>query len=284
MHMSLASYFMQTAKKYTRLDKKTEKSVYDATVDRAKLSTVTHFSCDGQFTPPPPGARRPSNSTPIEAHYSFDMAWPVYYPYDPLHPTCMDSLMPRKCNIFGVCCEAIPRQVNYLIDEAVDMGKGSNSIVSMLHHYFTYHGLGEKIVHLHADNCSGQNKNSTMVNYLAWRVMIGQHEQITLSFTIPGTSFRLDEYFCLWRNHYKQTKVGGLEDFTDVVNQSADVNIAQPTGSTNGDVIVPTYNWRDLFLPHFDKIVRIQKLRHLCFRSSSPGYVFVKGKAGFQQI
>ena len=27
---------------------------------------------------------------------------------------------PRKCGIFGVMCEAIPRQVNYLIDEALE--------------------------------------------------------------------------------------------------------------------------------------------------------------------
>ena len=38
----------------------------------------------------------------------------------------------------------------YLIDEAVDM---DNAIISMLHHYFAHHGLGEKVVHLHTDNC-----------------------------------------------------------------------------------------------------------------------------------
>ena len=65
--------------------------------------------------------------------------------------------------------------MNYLIDEAVDMGKGSNAIVSMLHHFFEHHGLGEKTVRLHADNCGGQNKNSIMVQYLLWRVMTGLH-------------------------------------------------------------------------------------------------------------
>jgi len=52
------------------------------------------------------------------------------------------------------------------------MGKGSNAIVSMLHRYFSHHGLGEKTAHLHADNCGGQNKNATMVHYLIWRVMV----------------------------------------------------------------------------------------------------------------
>ena len=33
------------------------------------------------------------------------------------------SYTPQKCAIFGVCCEAIPRQINFLIDEAFDTGK-----------------------------------------------------------------------------------------------------------------------------------------------------------------
>ena len=56
--------------------------------------------------------------------------------------------------------------MNYLIDEADNMGKGSNAIMSMLHHFFAHHGLGKKTVHLHADNCGGQNKNAIMVQYL----------------------------------------------------------------------------------------------------------------------
>jgi len=71
--------------------------------------------------------------------------------------------------------------INYLTDEAVDMGKGSNAIVSLLHHYFSHHGLGEKTAYLHADNCGGQNKNTTMVHYFIWHVMTGLHNQITLS-------------------------------------------------------------------------------------------------------
>ena len=126
------------------------------------------------------------------------MAQQVFYPNDPLQPGPMYFLTPRKCAIFGVCCEAIPRQVNYLIDEAVDMGKGANTVVSMLHHFFEVHGLGEKDVHLHTDNCGGQNKNSIMVGYLLWRVLTGLHDNITLSFMIAGhTKFSPDWCFGL---------------------------------------------------------------------------------------
>ena len=278
---------MQTIKQAEQhlLDVTTERSVYKAALDKAKASIVTHFSSNGEFSPPPPGADRPSNSTPIEAHYSFDMAQQVFYPNDPLQPGPMYFLTPRKCAIFGVCCEAIPRQINYLIDEAVDMGKGSNAIVSMLHHYFSHHGLGEKTAHLHADNCGGQNKNATMVHYLIWRVMTGLHDQITLSFMIPGhTKFSPDWCFGLMKKKYRRTKVGGLTDLIDVVNHSAVVNVAQPTGSADGEVVVPTYDWQEFFTPHLKKVTGIKKLHHLRFESSSPGYAFVKERAGSQEV
>ena len=38
----------------------------------------------------------------------------VHYPYDPLQPGPMYFLTPRKCAIFGVCCEGVPRQVGNL--------------------------------------------------------------------------------------------------------------------------------------------------------------------------
>ena len=90
------------------------------------------------------------------------------------------------------------------------MGKGSNAIVSMLHHFCVHHGLGKETVHLHADNCGGQNKNVIMVQYLLWRLMTGQYKQITLSFMTPGCmKFSPDWCFGLLKN-YRRAKVGGL--------------------------------------------------------------------------
>ena len=43
--------------------------------------------------------------------------------------------------------------MNYLVDEACASSKGANTVMSYLHHYFDTHGLGEKKLILHADNC-----------------------------------------------------------------------------------------------------------------------------------
>ena len=60
-----------------------------------------------------------------------------------MQPGPIYFLAQRKCSIFGVCCEAIPRQLNFIIDEIVDCGKGANSVCSMLHYFFEHHGLGK---------------------------------------------------------------------------------------------------------------------------------------------
>lgn len=46
-------------------------------------------------------------------------------------------------------CEGIPRQVNFLIDEAVSMGEGANATLSYIHYYLEHYGLGEQHAHLH---------------------------------------------------------------------------------------------------------------------------------------
>ena len=84
----------------------------------------------------------PCNSWDSKMHYSFDFAQQIHYPSNPLQPGPIFFKTPRKCGIFGVCCEALSSQVNYLIDESVQAGKGSNCVVSLLHHFLENYGLG----------------------------------------------------------------------------------------------------------------------------------------------
>ena len=90
----------------------------------------------------------------------------MHYPTNPQQPRPIFFLTPRKCGILGICCEAIPRQINYLIDEASNTGKGANTVASMLHHLFENYSLGDSEVHLHADNCVGQNNTLLQVRMI----------------------------------------------------------------------------------------------------------------------
>ena len=137
-------------------------------------------------------------------HYSFDYAQQVHFPSNPMQPGPIYFKTPRKCGIFGVMCEAIPRQLNYLIDEATAAGKGANATVSYVHHFFAEHGLGETDVHLHADNCCSQNKNNYFLWYFAWRIATKLHHSIEYSFLIAGhTKFAPDRCFGILKKSYK---------------------------------------------------------------------------------
>ena len=156
--MTVTLYFQTLRKAESHLLAVTkERSYFRTVVKQSKDAVKAHFTIDGSFSPPPPQSHILPLANSITVHYSFDFAQQVHYPSDPMQPGPIYFLTPRKCAIFGVCCEAIPRQINYLIDEAVDVGKGANTVVSLLHHFFETHGLGESDVHLHADNCVGQN-------------------------------------------------------------------------------------------------------------------------------
>ena len=181
-----------------------------------------HFLLEGKCTPPPPHGMIAPASNNIMVHYSFDFAQQVHYPSNPLQPGPIYFLTPRKAAIFGVCCEAIPRQVNFIIDEASDTGKGANTVVSLLDYYFSHHGLGEATASLHADNCCSQNKKNTMVQYLMWRVLTGLHHTIQLHFMIAGhTKFSPDACCGLIKRKFHKTAVSSLDDLAHVVEESA---------------------------------------------------------------
>ena len=167
---------------------------------------------------------------------------------------------------------------NYLIDEAVNTGKGASNIISMLHHSLQTHNLGEANLHLHADNCSGQNKNRFVMQYLAWRVLVGLNK-ITLSFFIVGhTKFSPDWCFGLFKQAYWRTKIGCLNDIVKVVESSAAVNHAQLVGTQDGEVLVPTYDWAKFFDNPFKQkaFQGIKAMHHVTFNHLKPGIAVVK--------
>ena len=88
-------------------------------------------------------------------HYSWDYAQQLHYPQDPEQPGPIYFKTARKCAIFGICNDGFNFQYNYLIDEIVATGKGSNSTISYVHHFLTNFGMGEKNGFFHADNCAG---------------------------------------------------------------------------------------------------------------------------------
>ena len=212
-------------------------------------------------------------------HYSFNYAQQVHLPSNPMQPGPIYFKVPRKVGIFGVCCESLPRQVNFLIDEAGSMGKGANATISYLHYFFENHGIGETDVHLHADNCCGQNKNSYVLWYLAWRIMVGLHQSCMYSFLIVDhTKFACDWCFELLKQSFKKSFVSSLYEFAAVVGTStvSGVNVAQLCSLHDGSTIVPVYDWVSFLSPFFKKFPNIKKYQHFRFKGERPGVICYK--------
>ena len=149
----------------------------------------------------------------------------------------------------------------------------------MVHHFFATHGCGETHAHLHADNCTSQNKDRFMMYYLAWRVLAGLHDEITLSFLLVGhTKFAPHWGFGLAKQCYRKTNVSSLDDIANTISRSSFVNVPQLVGDLDDTVYVPSYDWSNFFEDHMIKtgLKGISQLHHFWFSATHPGTVFVK--------
>jgi hypothetical protein len=219
----------------------------------------------------------------IATHYSFDYAQQVHYPYSSQQKGTEYFITPRKCQVFGVCAEAISRQALFLTDESETKGKGSLAVISMLDAFFRLHGLGECAAHLHADNCVGQNKNNYVMWYLMWRVMNGLHEKITITFMPPGhTKFSPDSYFGLFKIKYRKSTIDSLGDLVACVSHASEKGalVPQPYGKHLGfrDPIYEYRNWCHYLERFFKPIDGITDYNYFAFDHERPGWVSLKTK------
>ena len=90
--------------------------------------------------------------------------------------------------------------------------------------------------------------------------------------------FSPNRCFRLFKQAFRRTKVGCLDDIARVVEKSAIVNHAQLVGSQDGEVIVPTYDWAQFFdRPFQQKALKgIKAMHQLTFTDSNKGSVFVR--------
>lgn len=223
---------------------------------------------------------QPCASNLFCTHYNFDFAQSFCLPHQCLQVGPLYFLSPLKVHCFGICNEGNKKQVNYLFDEGHSIGvdgkkcHGPNNVISMLHHYLSTFGLGEKHAFFHADNCGGQNKNKTVIGYFLWRVAMGLHESISLHFMEPGhTKSMCDACFGKIRQLFRRSDVDTVSQLAEVVNKSANINVAQVCHTD------PDFNWCEwdsLLIQFLKPFKGIRKYYHFRFSKESPGSVFVR--------
>ena len=101
------------------------------------------------------------------------------------------------------------------------------------------------------------------MQYLAWRVLTQKNLSIKFSFLPVGhTKFAPDSCFGLFKQHFRRTSVGSLEDIAAVMNDSLVVNFAQLVGTSEGEILVQSYDWTGFFSKMFRKIDGIKQYHH----------------------
>ena len=166
---------------------------------------------------------------PRIGHYSYDFVQQLHYPFNAQQTGPEYFKTARKCGLFGVCNDGKGQQVNYLIDEAQNPGKGADCVISLVDHYLKMHSGKVKGLYLHADNCTAQNKNNATMQYLLWRVMTGKNDSIELSFMLVGRS-PLTGFLGFIKKIYRHSSVSTLSELVGVVEKSTlhQQNIAPP--------------------------------------------------------
>lgn len=212
-------------------------------------------------------------------HYTFDFAQHFQLPHHSrqMGPTYFVQL--RRVQVFGVRIDGLSRQMNYVIDEDQTIGQdgtltnGPNAVISMLDHALTENGFGERKCFLHADNCSGQNKNQYMLGYLCWRVMTGRHEEIEYSMQIPGhTRCLVDSGFAHIRKLFRRSDVDSVGQFHTLINKSAATNEAVPFQSAAWK----WRNWKSFLSSQFRAVKGIRQFHHFRVTADDPWAVYLK--------
>ena len=121
-----------------------------------------------------------------------------------------------------MCCEAIPKQVYFLIDEGVLTGKGVSSTISYIHYFFEWHRLGETFTQIHVHNCGAQNKNNALMWYYlgTGAPALESDDRATYNFLIAGhEKFVPDWCFGLVKQRTRKTSISSLFDIARAVDR-----------------------------------------------------------------
>lgn len=227
-----------------------------------------------------------ANSRDILMSYSWDFAQQLQYPFEDQQVGPIYFKTPRRAQLFGVCCEGNLSQMNYLIDEADFTEKNSNTIISLLDHFFLNHGLGETSVYLTADNCVGQNKNNALIQYLMYRVLSNLHSEIEMSFLVVGhTKFSPDSHFGLIKQRYRNSRVYTYEHLARVIEESAEgvYNRCQRYFSDAAKSEIVYRDWSSWLSKYFKSIPNITSYQHFKISNKEKGFVFVKKDINSQE-
>ncbi len=203
---------------------------------------------------------------------SMDFAQNVSFPSGPQQVGTAYFKSARKAAIFGITNERQNIQHTFCIDESDLIGKGPNTVLSMLDYYLcNIHPKNNLIIF--ADNCVSQNKNNTVIRYLQYLVDTGKCLYVELNFLLSGhTKFSPDRLFGVFKAKYAKSNVDCFSDVIECVAKSSPNGYNVPVAVRNPNSNVPTVPWKDFdhyFASAYNSLSGISKFHHFNFSAGA---------------
>jgi len=219
--------------------------------------------------------QRCKNGNPTDlAVICFDYAQNVQLPFDPQTPSGVYFLSLLNVYQFGIVNERIGVQEHFIYTEG-KAGKGSNEVASMIMKYLDRNFINTHHLCFWADNCGGQNKNTTMLFLMAYLVIFGTtsghvFQSIEYKFQVKGhTRNSVDRGFGQCTNVRKNTPVWAPSQYHQLINTikgNMCTNLEKET----------FYDWTSYLNQFFNKPTGIQKYQIFKFQKEFPAIMLAK--------
>eukprot|EP00043_Microstomoeca_roanoka_P014835 m.147905 g.147905 ORF g.147905 m.147905 type:complete len:583 (+) comp16122_c0_seq2:206-1954(+) len=209
---------------------------------------------------------------PPYVHVAFDFAEKILLPYLSRSPGQLYFTTGLKVDLFGISVSNLHKQFNVaLVEGHWPSVKGADAVTSMLHTVLQDRVTSrEQPLQLHADNCSGQNKNAVLIWYLAWRVIVGLSPAITYRFMLPGhAKNHVDAGFGNIRRKLKTSDVAVPAALLQLIDG---VESSECMSGTD----ITWLCWKRLLGRYFVDLPSKTRYRIFRFDARSPGSVFVR--------
>eukprot|EP00043_Microstomoeca_roanoka_P019483 m.219664 g.219664 ORF g.219664 m.219664 type:complete len:653 (-) comp17003_c5_seq2:239-2197(-) len=172
-----------------------------------------------------------------------------------------------KLDLFGIANQIQQMQDNYIISELNrPQKKGANLVVSLVHHYLSKQQSSPGLF-LSADNCGGQNKNKTMLQYLCLRSAIYKQD-VYYHFLVQGhTRGYNDGAFGVIKRCLRTSNIYTPQQFQQMIETTN-----HNTSTDAASVVKRDY---DIFFQQLfnGDIRRISTMRHFFFSKDRPGFM-----------
>ncbi len=204
------------------------------------------------------------------AHYTFDFMQNLALPNFADMTKDMYFFSLRNIYVFSIRDDGEGNQYNYLYDEG-DGGKGANYVISMLFYFLTHRlrNFATLAIHLHADNCCGQNKNNMVMHFFLFMVLLGFLKHVELKFMIRGhTHCSIDGGHGILKKEWRKRNVFSIEQAALVIEDSSPI-----AGTNHAAVLRPEnfFNWEKLLAKYYKKLPYILSFQEFEMDSARKG-------------